>query len=39
MSAISKSAMNGENISELLAYNKWVDGLKEKISKHGLKIF
>jgi zinc protease len=28
MSAISQSAMNGENISELLEYNKWVDGLK-----------
>jgi zinc protease len=28
MAAISQNAMNGENISELLEYNKWVDGLK-----------
>lgn len=28
MAAISQSAMNGENISELLEYNKWVNNLK-----------
>jgi zinc protease len=28
MTAISQSAMNGENISEILEYNKWVEGLK-----------
>jgi zinc protease len=28
MGAISQSAMNGENISEILEYNKWVNNLK-----------